>query len=115
MKNKRMMSIAFALTLFAVGGAQAEQAITTEEMLSYCEGTGGSFVTCEIYGQAVYDTYLVLGATAQLPQIIWVKQPAPARQVVIQEYVAWAKAETQIADQPAAQTMLRFLSQRFPC
>lgn len=47
-----MLSVAFALSLFTVSGAQAEEAISTDEMLTYCEGTGGSGVTCEIYAQA---------------------------------------------------------------
>ena len=115
MKNKTMLSVAFALSLFTVGGAQAEEAISTDQMLTYCEGTGGSGVTCEIYAQAVYDTYRVLVATAELPSIICVKQPAPTRNEVIKEYVTWAKADTQLAKVPAAQTMLRFLTQRFPC
>lgn len=115
MKNKTMLSIAFALSLFTVSGAQAEEAISTTEMLTYCEGTGGSEVTCEIYAQAVYDTYRVLVATAELPAIVCVKQPAPSRKEVIQAYTAWAKADAELADQPAAQTMLRFMAQQFPC
>jgi hypothetical protein len=115
MKNKTMLSVAFALSLFTVSGAQAEEAISTDQMLTYCEGTGGSGVTCEIYAQAVYDTYRVLVATAELPSIICVKQPAPTRNEVIKEYVTWAKADAQLANVPAAQTMLRFLTQRFPC
>jgi hypothetical protein len=115
MKNKTMISVAFALSLFTVSGAQADEAISTAEMLVYCEGTDGSGVTCEIYGQAVYDTYRVLVATAELPNIICVKQPAPTRNEVIKEYVTWAKADAQLANVPAAQTMLRFLTQRFPC
>jgi hypothetical protein len=115
MKHRTTLAIAFALSIFTVNAAKADEAISTTEMLTYCEGTGGSEVTCEIYAQAVYDTYRVLVATAELPAIVCVKQPAPSRKEVIQAYVTWAKADAQVADQPAAQTMLRFLTQRFPC
>ena len=36
--------------------AQAANAISTQELVSYCKGKDATFVTCEIYGQAVYDT-----------------------------------------------------------
>lgn len=115
MMNKRIKTVFLGITLLAASTAYADQAISTEEMLGYCEDQGGAAITCEIYAQAVYDTHLVLVATAELPSIICVQQPAPTRQAVIQAYVTWAKADVQLADQPAAQTMLRFMAQRFPC
>lgn len=88
MKNRAMIAITFALSFF---------------------------VACEIYAQAVYESYIVLVASAQLPAIVCVNQPAPGRKAVVQEYVAWVKADPTVADQPAAQTMLRFMAQKFPC
>ena len=93
----------------------ADTAISTAELVSYCKGKDATFVTCEIYGQAVYDTYLVTRHPKYAKNFICVKQPAPPRQQVIQEYVAWADANPKYAQQPAADTILRFLAGRFPC
>ena len=96
-------------------GAQAEQAMSTAEIVGYCSGETGTFSTCEIYGQAVYDTYLVFSQHRKAPKFICVKQPAPSRTEVIQEYVTWAKANPKYANDPAADSILRFLGNRFPC
>ena len=105
-----------ALGLAFSAGAQAANAISTEELMSYCKSTdSSSFVTCEIYGQAVYDTYLVTRHPKYAPNTICVKQPAQPRKEVIQEYVAWSDANPKLAKAPAAETILRFLSSKFPC
>jgi hypothetical protein len=97
-------------------GAQAASAISTEELMSYCKSTdNSSFVTCEIYGQAVYDTYLVTRHPKYAANTICVKQPAQPRKEVIQEYVAWVDANPKQAKVPAAETILRFLTSKYPC
>ncbi len=45
--------------------------MSTEELVSYCSGDKGTFVTCEIYGQAVYDTYLVYSQHKKSPKFVW--------------------------------------------
>ena len=115
MKTSIITTLVSALVISFSAGAKAEQAITTAELLSYCKGKDGAFVTCEIYGQAVYDTYLTMSADKLAPAMICVKQPAPSRTEVIQAYVKWADADPKTADQAAAQTILQFLAQRFPC
>ena len=89
--------------------------ISTQELLQDCKGTNGTFITCEIYGQAVYDTYLVTRHPKSAPEFICVNQPAPTRKEIIQEYVNWADANSKYANEPAADTILRFLAGRFPC
>ena len=115
MKKTILTAAAAALTLGFATGAQANKAMSTEELVSYCAGTTGTFVTCEIYGQAVYDTYLVYSQHRKSPKFICVKQPTPPRKDVIQDYVTWANANPKYAKQPAADTILRFLGERFPC
>lgn len=115
MKTPIITALVSALAISFSTGAKAEQAISTAELLTYCKGKDGAFVTCEIYGQAVYDTYLAMSADKLAPAMICVKQPAPSRTEVIQSYVKWADADAKTADQPAAQTILQFLSQQFPC
>ena len=115
MKKIILTTAVTALSLGAASGAHANKAMSTEELVSYCASNGDSFVTCEIYGQAVYDTYLVYSQHRKSPKFICVKQPAPPRKEVIQDYVAWAKANPKFAKDPAADTILRFLGNKFPC
>lgn len=106
------------LTTLALGfstGSKAANMISTQELLQDCKGTNGTFITCEIYGQAVYDTYLVTRHPKSAPEFICVNQPAPTRKEIIQEYINWADANTKYANEPAADTILRFLAGRFPC
>jgi hypothetical protein len=115
MKKTMLTAAVAALSLGFATAAHANKAMSTEELISYCSGSEGTFVTCEIYAQAVYDTYLVYSQHKKSPKFICVKQPAPPRKEVIQEYVAWAKAHPKYAKDPAADTVLRFLGGRFPC
>jgi hypothetical protein len=100
---------------FTTASYAQSTAMSTEELQTYCKGSEDSFVTCEIYGQAVYDTYLVFSQHNKAPKFICIVQPAPSRKEVIQEYVAWADANPKYAKDPAADSILRFLGGRFPC
>ena len=114
--KKMMTGVAVAvLGLGLASAVQAANAISTEQLVAYCDGKDPTFVTCEIYGQAVYDTYLVTRNAEFAKEYICVNQPAPPRKEIIAEYVAWAKANTKFAQDPAADTILRFLAGRFPC
>ena len=104
-----VLALSFAFT------AHAANAISTQELIKDCKGKDGTFITCEIYGQAVYDTYLVTRNPKTAPDFICVQQPAPTRKEVIQEYVQWSDANPKYANDPAADTILRFLAGRFPC
>ena len=116
MKKTILTASVAALALGFTSGAHANKALSTEELVSYCASKNSeTFVNCEIYGQAVYDTYLVYSQHRKSPKFICVKQPAPPRKDVIQEYVAWSNAHPKYAKDPAADTILRFLGERFPC
>jgi Rap1a immunity proteins len=109
-----LISVA-VLALGFTSAAHAANAISTQELIKDCKGKDGTFITCEIYGQAVYDTYLVTRNPKTAPDFICVQQPAPTRKEVIQEYVQWSDANPKYANDPAADTILRFLAGRFPC
>ena len=114
--KKQFLSLAFSSALLGLSiGSQAANMISTQELLQDCKGTNGTFITCEIYGQAVYDTYLVTRTSKTAPEFICLKQPAPTRKEVIQEFIGWAEKNTQYAADPAADSVLRFLAGKFPC
>jgi hypothetical protein len=116
MKKTILTAAAAALTLGFASGAHANKALSTEELVSYCATSNSeTFTTCEIYSQGVYDTYLVFSQHRKAPKFVCVKQPAPSRKEVIQQYVEWANAHPKYAKDPAADSILRFLGERFPC
>lgn len=107
--------IAASLVLGMATTMQTANATTTEELLKHCQGEGSSNITCQIYGQAVYDTYLATRNSKTAPTKICVKQPAPSRIQVVDEYIAWANANPANGPKSAAETMLKFLEGVFPC
>jgi len=114
--KKQILSLVFSSALLGLSsGSQAANMISTQELLQDCKGANGTFITCEIYGQAVYDTYLVTRNPKTAPEFICLKQPAPTRKEVIQEFISWAEKNTQYATDPAADSVLRFLAGKFPC
>ena len=114
MKKQFLTSFVAALALGAAGSSYAaDTAMSTSELLTYCKSDGTSFVTCEIYGQAVYDTYVVYSQHKKAQKFVCVKPPPPPRKEVIKEYVAGAEANPVYANQP--DSILRFLGGRFPC
>lgn len=113
--NMKKFLIAATLAFGMAASMQAANATTTDELLQYCKGEGSTNVTCQIYGQAVYDTYLATRNPKTAPSKICVKQPAPTRIQVVDEYIAWANASPSNGPKPAAETMLKFLEGVFPC
>jgi opacity protein-like surface antigen len=113
--NMKKFLIAATLAFGMATSMQAANATTTDELLQYCKGDGSTNVTCQIYGQAVYDTYLATRNPKTAPSKICVKQPAPSRIQVVDEYIAWANANPSNGPKPAAETMLKFLEGVFPC
>ena len=67
------------------------------------------------YTTAIYDTYLATRHPQRAKPFICVKQPAPKRDDVIADFVKFAGANPELADKPAAGTVLGFLAMRFPC
>lgn len=122
MKKTILIASTALLSVSAFAAAPAAQqpshrATSTAEMVALCKDKSNAPVQayCNGFGQGVYDAYLVTRHPKFAKNTICVVQPAPQRQQVLDEYIAWADAKPQIKDMPAAESALRFLSQRFPC
>lgn len=121
MKKTILMAGVALVSVSAFAAAPAEQppqrVTSTSEMVQLCKDKANPQLQayCNGFGQGVYDSYLVTRHPKAAPSKICVKQPAPQRQQVLDEYVAWAEAKPQIKDMPAAESALRFLAERFPC
>lgn len=121
MKKSILIASAAVLSASAFAAAPAAQptqrVTSTGEMVTLCKDKANTQVQayCNGFGQGVYDSYLVTRHPKAAPSKICVKQPAPQRQQVLDEYVTWADGKPQLKDMPAAESALRFLAERFPC
>ena len=116
---KKVLVVLAALGAFS-GLAQAEekvQVLSTQELVNVCKlpASPESRSFCIGYMTSVYDTYLVTRHPQRAKPFVCVKQPAPARDSVIADFVTWSGQNPQTADKPAAGVVLGFLASRFPC
>jgi len=116
---KKVLVVLAILGAFS-GLAQAQQKIqvlSTQELVNECKlpASPESRSFCVGYTTAIYDTYLATRHPQRAKQFICVKQPAPKRDDVIADFVKFAGANPELADKPAAGTVLGFLAMRFPC
>ena len=108
-------------TLGALSGlAQAQETIkvtSTQELANLCKlpASPESRSFCIGFTTATYETYLATRHPQRAKPFICVKQPAPARDEVIGDFVKFAQANQQLADKPASGVFLGFMSTRFPC
>lgn len=117
----KKLSIVLASMLMSAGLAVAATgstvAISTQELVGVCsdQSSPTQQTYCDIYGQGVYDSYLVTRHPRMGPGFICVIQPAPSRRDVMSQFVDWVKLNPAYNTAPAADALLRFLSMRFPC
>jgi hypothetical protein len=116
---KKVLVVLAALAAIS-GLAQAQETIkvlSTQELANTCKtpASPDSRSFCIGFTTAVYETYLATRHPQRAKPFICVKQPAPARDEVIGEFVKFAQANQQVADKPAAGVFLGFMAERFPC
>lgn len=101
----------------AIAGPGSQMAISTQELAGVCgdQSSPQPQTYCDIYGQGVYDGYLVTRHPQKSPDFICVLQPAPSRREVMNQFMDWVKLNPIYNTAPAADTLLRFLAVRFPC
>ena len=116
---KKVLVVLAALAAFS-GLVQAQETIkvvSTQELANLCKlpASPESRSFCIGFTTSVYETYLATRHPQRAKPFICVKQPAPARDDVISDFVKFAQANQQVADKPAAGVFLGFLAARFPC
>ncbi len=117
--KKISIILAFLLLVSGVATASPEsvRAISTQELVGVCsdQSSPEPQVYCDVYGQGVYDSYLVTRHPKVAPDFICVVQPAPSRREVMNQFVNYVKSNQGYSTAPAADTLLRFLATRFAC
>jgi hypothetical protein len=121
-KGEPMKKVLVVLAVLAAisGLAQAQETIkvlSTQELSNTCKypASPESRSFCIGFTTAVYETYLATRHPQRAKPFICVKQPAPARDEVISEFVKFAQSNQAVADKPAAGVFLGFMAARFPC
>lgn len=100
--------------------AQAQETIkvlSTQELANVCKvpASPESRSFCIGFTTSVYETYLATRHPQRAKPFICVKQPAPARDEVIGDFIKFTQNSPQVTDKPAAGVFLGFLASRFPC
>jgi hypothetical protein len=54
-------------------------------------------------------------AHAETPAYVCPPTPGPKRAEALEAFVVWANQNTQFADKSAADTLMRYLGERYPC
>lgn len=119
------MRRACALVLLALLlGPSAARAVETEDftvadaqdLVDICSTTtsdplyGPAIAFCHGYAVGAWQFYLGLGRKFVCPP-----DPTPARQKILQDFLAWAKGHSQYMKDNAAATLFKFLEEEFPC
>lgn len=117
---KKISLVLVSLLIFSgavMAGTSTQMAISTQELAGVCgdQSAPQPQTYCDIYGQGVYDGYLVTRHPKKSPEFICVIQPAPSRREVMNQFMDWVKVNPIYNTAPAADTFLRFLAVRFPC
>lgn len=118
MKKITMLFASLVVCSGAVlAASDGPRAISTQELAGVCgdQSSPQPQVYCDVYGQGVYDGYLVTRHPKAAMDFICVVQPAPSRREVMNQFVDWVQKNPSYNTAPAADTLLRFLAIRFPC
>ena len=116
---KKILFVA-GLTLVAASTAYAEAPASvtlTGSNVAMCQNTSNVAEQnfCHGFGQGVYDTYLMTRHPKSSPHFVCPPTPGPKRDAVLKEFVTWANQNTQYASKSAADTLMRYLANKYPC
>ena len=114
---------ATCLALVSSTAAMAQDApkaaTTTETFVGFCQNKGDVAAQnfCHGFGQGVYDTYLITRHSKNAPHFICAaaSNQNKTRQDYITDFVKWTAANPRFNQMAAADTILRFLGESYPC
>lgn len=117
---KKLLFVFMALAVAAPHAARADsniRVISTRQLADSCKlmTNPEHKAFCIGYFSATYETYLVTRHPQVGKALICHPQAAPRRDDLIASFVKWSDENTQYDAAPAADNVLRFLADRFPC
>ena len=94
---------------------------TTADYVALCATTQGqdNYVAavhfCEGFATGAYQYYLALAARDPGERFVCLPNPPPSRDKVKADFVAWAKANPAVMNDPPVDSLFRYLGQTYPC
>ena len=124
--RRSLLTMMMVGALIAPGAARAAitddfQVRNTRDLLALCSAVPGSelYVAainfCHGYGVGAFQYYQVLEATVPGHKFVCPPDPPPSRTAVIESFVQWAAAHPEHHEEPAVETIFRYLGATYPC
>lgn len=114
---------AFAWTMPPARAATAENFTvrTTADLVTLCETQPGqeNYVAaihfCQGFASGAYQYYLAVARNDPALRFVCLPDPPPTRNDAIAAFLAWVRANPSALEQPAVESMFRYLGQTYPC
>jgi hypothetical protein len=119
--NKHLTVLGLCFGIAGIAPAMAQQApkasITTEQYVAYCNNKSDIAAQnfCHGFGQGVYETYVVSRHPKNAPHFVCLQPAGASRQQYIDGFVKWTAANARFNQLSAADTILRYLGETYPC
>ena len=113
-----------AVTCLALASASAAMAqtppkasTTTAQYVAMCQQRSDLAAQnfCHGFGQGVFETYLISRHPQKAPPFICAENSGLTRQDHIDAFIKWTAANAQYNQMSAADTILRYLGETYPC
>jgi Rap1a immunity proteins len=97
------------------------QVSTTAGLLALCDTAPGqdNYVAaihfCEGFTSGAYQYYLALAAHDPKERYVCLPDPAPSRDKIKADFVAWTKTNASALKDPPVESIFRYLGQVYPC
>ena len=90
---------------------------TTQQFVDMCKKTTdvASQNFCQGFGQGVYETYLMTRHPNKAPNFICAENSKATRQEHLSAFIKWSAANPKFNGVSAADTILRYMAETFPC
>jgi len=70
---------------------------------------------CHGYLVGAYQYHVALHAGPKAKPVVCLPDPPPTRVQAIEQFIAWAKAHPQYAKDRAVESLVKFLTEKYPC
>ena len=90
---------------------------TTQQYVAMCQNKTDSAAQnfCHGFGQGVYETYLITRHPKRAKPFVCIPEPGQSRQDMVNSFVTWTARHPQFNNASAADTILRYLGETYPC
>ncbi|HET9229939.1 MAG TPA: Rap1a/Tai family immunity protein [Vitreimonas sp.] len=129
MPTVKTRALLFIAALAAIPLAMSARAATTENFMvrttadyvALCESRQGSenYVAavhfCQGFASGAYQYYLALAQHQPSSRFVCPPDPAPSRDQVIANFLAWSRTHQERMSEPAVESLFRYLGETYPC